>query len=85
MESADRNLSFSGELVRTPWFYKQWLLAGNRATFFDTIANDFGDFVHYRGLFEFYLVNHPSLVKAVLQAAVATRTPFAASLHQDDY
>ena len=66
MESADRNFSFSGELVRTPWFYKQWLLAGNRATFFDTIARDFGDFVHYRGLFQFYLVNHPSLVKAVL-------------------
>jgi len=46
--------------------YRQWLLAGNRARFFDRLVQDFGDFVHYRGLFSFYLVNHPSLVKQVL-------------------
>lgn len=58
--------TFSGKLARPPLMYRQWLLAGNRAKFFDTLVNDLGDFVHYRGLFSFYLVNHPSLVKQVL-------------------
>ena len=31
------------------------------------LSREFGDFVHYRGLFQFYLINHPSLVKQVLQ------------------
>jgi cytochrome P450 len=43
------------------------MLAGNPALFFDRLVRDFGDFVHYRGLFSFYLVNHPALVKEVLQ------------------
>jgi cytochrome P450 len=43
------------------------MLAGNRAYFFDRLVKDFGDFVFYRGLFNFYLVNHPALVKRVLQ------------------
>lgn len=55
------------QLVRAPWFYRQWMLAGNPAYFFERITRDFGDFVHYRGLFSFYLVNHPELVKQVLQ------------------
>ncbi|KAA1260073.1 Pentalenene oxygenase [Rubripirellula obstinata] len=59
--------SFDGQLVRAPWMYRQWMLAGNPAYFFDRLVNDFGDFVHCRGLFDFYLVNHPSLVKQVLQ------------------
>ncbi len=58
---------FQGELAVPPRFYKQWMLAGNRAFFFDRLVQDFGDFVHYRGLFNFYLVNHPALVKQVLQ------------------
>lgn len=58
---------FNGQLVRAPWFYRQWMLAGNPAYFFDRLVNDFGDFVYYRGLFNFYLVNHPALVKQVLQ------------------
>jgi len=57
---------FTGSLVRPPWFYRQWMLAGNPAYFFERIAKDFGDFVHYRGLFSFYQVNHPALVKQVL-------------------
>jgi cytochrome P450 len=60
------SLEFSGNLVRAPWLYRQWMLAGNPAYFFDRLVNDFGDFVHYRGLFSFYLVNHPVLVKQVL-------------------
>ncbi|MEX2175082.1 MAG: cytochrome P450 [Pirellulaceae bacterium] len=43
------------------------MLAGNPALFFDRLVQDFGDIVHYRGLFSFYLVNHPALVKQVLQ------------------
>jgi cytochrome P450 len=58
---------FSGKLVRPPLFYKQWMIAGNPAFFFDRLVNDFGDFIHYRGLFNFYLVNHPTLVKQILQ------------------
>ncbi len=59
--------AFAGALRRTPRFYKQWMLAGNPAYYFDRLVKDFGDFVHYRGLFSFYLVNHPALVKQVLQ------------------
>lgn len=57
---------FQGKLVRSPWFYRQWMLAGNPAYFFERLANDYGDFIHYRGLFSFYQVNHPALVKQVL-------------------
>lgn len=67
MDTGSDAAQFQATLVTTPWFYKQWLLAGNRAQFFDTISRDFGDFVHYRGLFQFYWVNHPQLVKSVLQ------------------
>jgi cytochrome P450 len=66
-DSPNSDSDFSGQLVHAPWFYKQWMLRGNPAYFFDEIVRDFGDFVHCRGLFEFYLVNHPSLVKRVLQ------------------
>ena len=59
--------AYNGQLVQAPWFYRQWMLAGNPAYFFERIAHDFGDFVHYRGLFSFYLVNHPELIKQVLQ------------------
>ena len=58
---------FEGALARPPFFYRQWMLAGNPALFFDRLVRDFGDFVHYRGLFSFYLINHPALVKQVLQ------------------
>lgn len=58
--------AFKGTLARPPRFYKQWMIAGNPAYFFDRLIADFGDFVHYRGLFNFYLVNHPALVKQVL-------------------
>ena len=59
--------SFDGRLVRSSWFYKQWRLAGNPALFFKEISRDLGDFVLYRGSFQFYLINHPALVKQVLQ------------------
>ncbi len=43
------------------------MIAGNRAHFFDRLVRDYGDFIEYRGLFNFYLINHPALVKQVLQ------------------
>jgi cytochrome P450 len=58
--------AFKGALVCAPWFYKQWMVAGNPANFFDRLVCDYGDFVQYHGLLRFYLVNHPSLVKQVL-------------------
>lgn len=58
---------FSGKLAKPPWGYRQWMLTGNPAIFFDHLANRFGDFVHYRGAFNFYLINHPDLIKTVLQ------------------
>ena len=42
------------------------MLTGNPAYFFKRIADELGDFVHYRGLFSFYQINHPALVKQVL-------------------
>jgi cytochrome P450 len=68
MTIAERDAKdFDGQLARPRWFYKQWMLAGNPAYFFEMLSREFGDFVHYRGLFQFYLINHPSLVKQVLQ------------------
>jgi cytochrome P450 len=66
MESTE-GCRFDGSLARPPCFYRQWMVAGNPAAFFDHLARRFGDFVHYRGLFKFYLINHPSLVKQLLQ------------------
>jgi len=50
-----------------PPFYKQWMLAGNPAYFFDRLARDMGDFVYCRGALPFYFVNHPDLVRTVLK------------------
>lgn len=43
------------------------MLAGSRERFFDRLIRDHGDFVQYRGLIDFYLINHPTLVRKVLQ------------------
>ncbi|MEM7791988.1 MAG: cytochrome P450 [Verrucomicrobiota bacterium] len=53
--------------VQTPRFYKQWMLAGNPSNFTEELIRNFGDFVHYRGLIEFYLINDPDLIKQVLR------------------
>ena len=55
---------FSGKLAKPPWGYRKWMLTGNPAIFFDHLANRFGDFVHYRGAFNFYLINHIKARKA---------------------
>lgn len=53
--------------VDAPRFFKQWLLVTDRARFFRELVEEFGDFVHCRGFFDFYFVNDPELVKAVLR------------------
>lgn len=58
---------FAGRVARPPWCYRMWMLAGSRERFFDKLVQQYGDFVHYRGVIDFYLVNHPALVKRVLQ------------------
>lgn len=63
--------AFVGSLSRVPWSYKMWMLTGSRERFFDRLIHDYGDFVHYRGLINFYLINHPALVKQVLQGTHA--------------
>jgi cytochrome P450 len=57
---------FAGELRHAPWGYRQSMLLGNPALYFDRLARDFGDFVHVKGLLDFYFVNHPALVKRLL-------------------
>lgn len=58
---------FEGALARPPWGHKVWLLTQSRERFFDLLVQRYGDFVHYHGPFSFYLVNHPALVRRVLQ------------------
>ncbi|QDU89202.1 Pentalenene oxygenase [Pirellulimonas nuda] len=58
---------FSGALASTPWSYRVWMLAFSRERLFDKLIAEYGDFVHYRGVVGFYLINHPALVKQVLQ------------------
>ena len=55
------------KLVRAPFMYKQWLVASDTQAFIRMLTDEFGDFVHYRGLLNFYVVNHPDLIRQVLQ------------------
>jgi hypothetical protein len=49
--STAQPLLFPGKLARTRYLYRQWMPAGTPALFFDRLVQDFGDFVHCRGLF----------------------------------
>ena len=60
-------LASEKKLVRAPFMYKQWMVAGNTQAFIRMLTNDFGDFVHYRGILNFYVINHPDLIRQVLQ------------------
>lgn len=55
------------KLRNAPFCYKQWMLAGNPSDFLNQLIADFGDYVHYRGLLNFYLINDPELVRQVLK------------------
>lgn len=58
---------FTGSLSRPPRFHRQWDLAGDSSVFLDQLSRQYGDFVEYRGVLSFYLINHPSLVRQVLK------------------
>jgi cytochrome P450 len=54
-------------LTVAPRFHKQWLLAQQKPIqYCNEIRRDYGDFVHVRGLFDAYLINHPELVGQIL-------------------
>lgn len=69
--NTEKNVSspseFSGHLVTPRRFHHQWMLAGNAAIFFDRLIREHGDFIHYRGVIDFYLINHPALVRQVMK------------------
>ena len=50
-----------------PRFYRQAELLGDPSDFLNGLIEDYGDFVHYRGLFDFYLINEASLVSQVFK------------------
>lgn len=53
-------------LGRPPRFHRQLLLARNPVGYCDALRAGFGDLVHARGFFDFYLVVDPTAVNAVL-------------------
>ncbi|MFK7850360.1 MAG: cytochrome P450 [Akkermansiaceae bacterium] len=61
---------FTGKLVDTPWFHRQWMLAGNPALFIDRLIKEHGDFVRCRGLIDFHLINDPHLVREVMKSTM---------------
>lgn len=67
MSSKQISTEFTGKLAEPPWAYRMWMLAGSRERFFDKLVSEYGDFIRYRGVLNFFLVNHPSLVWQVLQ------------------
>lgn len=58
--------TFSGRLREAPRFFGTGRLAANPALFFQDLFENFGDFVHYRGWLNLHAINHPELVKQVL-------------------
>lgn len=64
---AQKGAAFEGVLTEPPYLFRQWELLGNPAFFFSSLIDEFGDFIHYRGFVNFYLVNHPDLVGRVLK------------------
>jgi|GEM_PF-1327080 len=53
------------ELCECPNFYKQWKLIGDPSDYIDSLIQNFGDFIHCRGVIDFYLINSPDLVAQV--------------------
>lgn len=50
-----------------PRFYRQVALLGDPSDFLDGLIADYGDFIHYRGLFDFYLINEARLVSQLFK------------------
>ena len=62
--------AFQGKLVVAPRFHRQWMLAGNASLFIERLIREHGDFVRCRGLIDFHLINHPSLVREVMRGTM---------------
>jgi cytochrome P450 len=58
---------FTGRPADPPAYHRQWMLAGNPARFFQRLIRDHGDFIRYRGVIDFHLINHPALAHQVLK------------------
>ncbi|MED5259605.1 MAG: cytochrome P450, partial [Verrucomicrobiota bacterium] len=54
------------ELCHPPRFYRQWEVIKNPSNFINNLISQYGDFIHYRGLIDFYLINNAELIKKVL-------------------
>lgn len=61
-----QEVSYSGQMQEARPFSCTAMLGVNPALFFEDLFTNHGDFVHYRGLVEFYAINHPALIKQVL-------------------
>lgn len=55
------------ELCHPPRFYRQWEVIKNPSNFINNLISQYGDFIHYRGLIDFYLINNAELIKKVLK------------------
>lgn len=58
---------FSGQLAEVHSILSAVQMIRNPAVFFDELIGEHGDYIHYRGIVEFYVVNHPELVRQVLR------------------
>ena len=56
----------SPKLCKAPRFYKQWKIIRDPSKFINVLIKEFGDFIYYRGIINFYLINNASLIKKVL-------------------
>ncbi|MDF1862152.1 MAG: cytochrome P450 [Verrucomicrobiales bacterium] len=62
----DKKAAYSGQMQEAAPYSRTGKLGVNPALFFEDLFLRHGDFVHYRGLMEFYAINHPALIKQVL-------------------
>ena len=58
---------FTGSLVSARPFWHQLKMLTNPALFFEKLIARYGDYVRYRGVVNFHLVNHPALVGRILR------------------
>lgn len=54
------------KLCKAPLFYRQWEIIRDPSKFINVLIKEFGDFIYYRGVINFYLINNASLIKKVL-------------------
>jgi len=66
-ENKSAPVEFTGDMATPLRFHRQWMLAGNPAKFIDRLIREHGDFIRYRGIIDFHLINHPALVRQVLR------------------